>query len=207
MNILFKIGVSVIAIVLAIIHVTVPSIKIDIITLILIVLAIIPWIIPYIRGFEIPGVVKITLPDTKSATDKLKKEPIIIKTKPAHLKIKSYTPEVTVKPTKEDPFLSLRKVYKEDPNLALVGFRIEIEKRIYTLAEKSGISTERTGLQRLVRELIKNEIISSSAASGLLELIALGNQAAHGASVNKDAAEWVLDIGPSILIQLDDEGT
>ena len=114
---------------------------------------------------------------------------------------------ISVKPSKEDPFLSLRKVYKEDPNLALVGFRIEIEKRIYTLAEKSGISTERTGLQRLVRELIKNEIISSSAASGLLELIALGNQAAHGASVNKDAAEWVLDIGPSILIQLDDEGT
>jgi hypothetical protein len=41
------------------------------------------------------------------------------------------------------------------------------------------------------------------AASGLMELIALGNRAAHGAAVSPDAGSWMLDVGPSILLQLD----
>lgn len=201
---------SLIAIAIAAAHIFLPSVTIDAITLTLLVLAAFPWLLPYIQDFEIPGVVKISLPETKAATDKLK-EDHIIKVKPAQLKITTYPATITATPAApsdqeilESTFESLRRISETEPNLALVGFRIEIEKRIVRLAQFFDLKTERVGLNRLVRELTKREIISSDAGSGLTELIALGNQAAHGADVTREAAEWVLDVGPSILTQLED---
>ena len=198
-----KILVSFVAIVISAAHIFMPSVTIDAITLILFLLAVLPWLLPYIKEFEIPGVVKISLPETKAATDKLGEDQII-KLKPVHLKADTLPPRVTVTGSKEPPFEYLRRASETEPNLALVGFRIEIEKRIIRLAETSGISTDRVGLHRLVGELVERDVISKSSASGLIELIALGNQAAHGANVTREAAEWVLDVGPSILMRLED---
>jgi hypothetical protein len=196
-----KILISFFAIAIAAAHIFMPSVTIDVITLILLVLAVLPWLLPYIKDFEIPGVVKISLPETKAATDKLKKDQII-QLKP--LKITTYPPKARVISSKERPFEYLRRVSETEPNLALVGFRIEIEKRIIRLAEIFDIPADGASLQRLVSELVKRDVISKSSASGLIELIALGNQAAHGANVTKEAAEWVLDVGPSILMRLED---
>jgi hypothetical protein len=210
MKIVTKIILSLIAIVIAGAHIFLPSVTIDAITIALLVLATLPWLLPYIKDFEIPGVVKISLPETKAATDKLKEEHII-NAKSARFKITTYPATITATPAAqtdqeilESTFESLRRISETEPNLALVGFRIEIEKRIVRLAQFFDLKTERIGLSRLVRELIKREIISTNAGSGLTELIALGNKAAHGANVTREAADWVLDVGPSILTQLQD---
>ena len=180
----------------------IPSITIDTITLVLIVLAALPWLIENIKEFEIPGVVKITLPDAKAVTDKIEEDRIVL-VSPAELKLKGYAPTVVVSEKPDTTIDILRSVADSDPNLALVGFRIEVEKRITRLAQLNGLSTERRGLHRLIRELSDRKILSSSATGGLLDLVALANRAAHGAEVTRDAAEWVLDVGPSILRQLD----
>ncbi len=199
---IWKFGVSVVAIFLVVIHLFVPSITVDTITLILLIIALLPWIIPYIRGFEIPGVVKITFPEMKAATDKVKSGEVnIVNVKTEELKLTEHP--VTIVHGPLDPFETLRKVYAEDPNLALVGFRIEIEKRLIQLAEASDIPKERRSLNRLLSELVRKEIVSSTVASGLSDLIALGNRAAHGVTVDHDAGQWVLDVGPSILAELD----
>ena len=39
-----------------------------------------------------------------------------------------------------------------------------------------------------------------------MELVALGNRAAHDATVSSDAGSWLLDVGPSILLKLDSLG-
>ena len=205
-----KIIISLIAIAIAAAHIFLPLVTIDAITLTLLVLAALPWLLPYIKDFEIPGVVKISLPETKAATDKLKKDHII-KAKCAQINLTAYPATITATSAApsdqeilESTFESLRRISETEPNLALVGFRIEIEKRIYRLAQIFDLKTERISLIRLVSELTKREIISSDAGSGLTELIALGNQAAHGADVTREAADWVLDVGPSILTQLED---
>ncbi|MET0076406.1 MAG: hypothetical protein ABW130_19330 [Candidatus Thiodiazotropha lotti] len=210
MKIFTKILMSLIAIAVAAAHMFLPSVTIDAITLTLLVLAAFPWLLPYIKDFEIPGVVKISLPETKAATDKLKKD-YIIKAKPAEFKLTTHPATITATPEApteqqalESTFQSLRRISETEPNLALVGFRIEIERRIVRLAQIFDLNTDRIGLSRLVRELVKREIISNDAGSGLTELIALGNQAAHGADVTREAADWVLDVGPSILTQLED---
>ena len=85
----------------------------------------------------------------------------------------------------------------------MVAFRIEIEKRIFALAELVYGEEKSQPLGRIVRKLIQEKIIQQSAASGLLDLIALGNRAAHGTKVSKEAANFVLEEGPFIIDRLD----
>ncbi len=191
-----KITMSMIALTLALLHQFVPTAKIDATTLVLIAVAILPWILNYIKGFEIPGVVKIDLIDAKAATDK------IVQPGVGGIAITGHAPTVKVEP-RPDSFASLRTVYESDANLALVGFRIEVEKRIRELARANGLGNDRDTLQRLIRDLTNRGVILPDAGSGLIEMIALGNRAAHGAEVSAEAAAWVLDVGPSILLQLD----
>jgi len=197
-----KILVSVAAVALAAGHQILPSVKIDTITLVLLAIAVLPWIIRYVKEFEIPGVVKITMPEAKAATDKLDEDNIVL-VSPAELKLKGHAPTVVVSEDPDTSVDNLRSIAESDPNLAMVGFRIEIEKRIRRLAELNGMITERRGLHRQIRELNEAGILSGSATSGLLDLVGLANRAAHGDEVTPDAAQWVLDEGPRILRQLD----
>jgi hypothetical protein len=179
-------------------HRVFPHVTLDAIDWALIVIAILPWILQYLRGFEIPGIVKIDLADTKAATDK------VTRAQPTagQITLEGHPPRVIIGGDSEQ-FANLRTIYDTDPNLALVGFRIQIEKRLRDLAAARQISDSKMPLQRLLHELINQNLIPSEIASGLMELIALGNRAAHGVTVSPDAAGWLLDIGPDVLLRLD----
>jgi hypothetical protein len=182
------------AIFLAILHIINPKLGIDAILISLLIIAALPVIIPFLKSLELPGGVRIEFKDIKAATDKI----ISLKTE---ISAKTSTSEVMLEI--EDPFSTLRHIAEIDPNLSLVGFRIEIEKRLLRLAEQNNIATFRKPLQSIVRSLIETEMLPGPVASGLIELISMGNSAAHGANVSRDAVEWVLDVGPSILNALD----
>jgi hypothetical protein len=191
------------AILLAILHIFSPGLGIDATLISLLILAALPRIIPFLKTIELPGGVKIEFKDVKAATDKIFEYEGNIETtlKPESLYSMTKTSSLTL--AKEDPFLVLRHVAEIDPNLGLVGFRVEIEKRLLVLAEKNNLDTYRKPLSNIVRMLQDRNIIPIHEASGLMELVGLGNRAAHGASVSPDAANWVLDVGPSILSSLD----
>ncbi|MHB9073094.1 MAG: hypothetical protein ACYC6G_06180 [Desulfobaccales bacterium] len=179
----------------AILHLIRPSLGIDTIFIALLIIAFFPWLLPFLKTLEFPGGVKIEFKDVKEATDKI----IKLEGK-AEIKTATFG-DLTVE--RGDSFLALRHVSEIDPNLGLVGFRIEIEKRLLALANKNNIDTLRKPLSRIVRELQNRELIPIDVSSGLMDLIGLGNSAAHGAEVSPDAANWVLEMGPSILNSLD----
>jgi hypothetical protein len=200
-NFLWKALITLAALSLAATHVFLPSFQVDLILLMLLVLAGLPWFAKFIKAFEIPGVVKIDLAEAKAATDKITSVGVLAGK--ATLKLQGHGAMVQAEPAKPDPLEYHRKVFGSDPNLALVGFRIEIEQRINDLAMKFGVERN-CGLQRAIQVLASTGVLPSAVASGLIELVALGNRAAHGAKVTPEAAEWVSDVGPSILIQLDE---
>ena len=55
----------------------------------------------------------------------------------------------------------------------------------------------------IVEHLEDKGFLKDYVFSGLSELIRLGNNAAHGDKVNKNAIDWVLNIGPQIFRDLD----
>ncbi len=165
-------------------HAICPNIKIDSITLGLFIIAILPWITSIIESAKFPGGWEIKFRDLKEAAEKISPKEELAE--------------------ELDESLSFVKIAEYDPNIALVALRIEIEKRLRELAKLAKIENFRMPLSKLLRELQRKEILTSSVFSGLQEIIMAGNQAAHGAKVEPTIADWAFTYGPKILAALDE---
>jgi hypothetical protein len=182
-----KVLLSVIAISAIIGRMLWPEIKIDSITLGLFILALLPWFSEIIESAKLPGGWEIKFRDMQKAAEKVVEQV----SQQATSEEKTLAPADTIEPA----FLHIAE---RDPNLALAGLRIEIEKRLRLLAQNYQIP-ERRSLTLILRELQKREILTTSALSGLQELIYAGNEAAHGAKIEDGVADWAISYGPVIL--------
>ncbi len=180
-----KIAITVAAVLALIARVVFPTIRVDAVSLGLIVVALLPWLSPLIKSIELPGGFKIELQDIKDAAEKVTSgEPAVA--------------ALAVAP----PAPSFMAIADQDPRLAIVGLRIEIEKRLRALAEHAGIP--RAGsLSRLTNDLERQGVLHPQSAAGLRDLIGLGNQAAHGALVAPEVAYSAVEFGPRVLHVLD----
>jgi len=157
-------------------HLFVGSFSVDVIAIILLVLAILPWLFPYLKSFELPGGFKIELKDVQKAFEKV-------------------TPDDTA---------SVKDVPTDlDPQLALVALRIDIEKLIRSY--QTDIGNKHSSLSIRIQVLANEGILSRDVAEGILELIKLGNAAAHGAEVDKDAAEFALYKSGAVIKRLEEQ--
>jgi hypothetical protein len=95
-------------------------------------------------------------------------------------------------------------VAKSDPNLALAGLRIEIERRLIAMAKATGKHVERESAGQLMRFLHNEKLLSDPEYSTLQELLVLLNRAVHGAYVDSNTAQWAIDVGPKIIAALDE---
>ena len=199
---------------LLVIHIFWPKLGIDIISITLLIIAALPFsgsllkmmASSGVKNLELPGGIKIELADAKAATDKVNRgwasivapAPIVSGT------ATSSTPEdPQIQVSTEDPVSFIREVANKDANLSLVAFRIEVEKRIRKIAKNHQIESQKTPLGKLIREIQNQNILPPEVSGGLMDLVALGNRAAHGIEVEPNAAEWVLDFGASIILMLD----
>lgn len=115
-----QIGISIFAIILAITHIAKPDIPIDSITLAFIIIAIIPWFFPLIKSMEIPGGWKITFRDIENIKLQAEDAGFVLSNDEKNQKDK----------------YSFELVADEDPTLALAGIRIELEKKLNSIAKK-----------------------------------------------------------------------
>ena len=180
-----KAAISVIAVLVALAHLIWPHIAIDAITFGLLVVALLPWLAPLVKSVELPGGLKVELQEVQKAAEKAKEAGLLTQS--------ADTPKI------EHTFLT---VAQSDPNLALAGFRIEIERRLVALCEKNGIATKNRGLGHLLRSLDEQRVLTPAQSSAIADLASLLNSATHGAKVEPEAAQWALDIAPELLESL-----
>ena len=90
-----------------------------------------------------------------------------------------------------------------DPNLALVGLRIEIEKRLRRLCNRRRLP-EVASINELFRNLRRADVLDDELYHGLEWIITAGNRAAHGAKVDDGVTGWAVQYGPRILASLDE---
>lgn len=174
------------ALLMAIAHALFPGITIDAITLSLIVVAIVPWLGPVFKSVELPGGVKVEYQQKlEEAAQRAGKAGLLS----------------TVESRARRQY-SFQLVAEEDPNLALAGLRIELERQLKALAEAVGVGTSMQGARRLVTELWKQGALSEEERSVLADLLDLLNDAVHGVAVDHRASTWAMDIGPRLLESL-----
>jgi hypothetical protein len=182
-----KLAISAIALGVILARVIWPNLRIDAITLGLLIVAVLPWLAELIESAKFPGGWEVKFRNVQSAAQKVLQEA------PAA----AATAEPDLIGFERGPFQ-----FWTDPNIALVALRIEIEKRIREIARRAGISDDRSML-RLFNRLRERGVLQQSALNGLQELVAAGNQAAHGARVEPNVAAWALDYGPQVIAVLD----
>jgi hypothetical protein len=183
--------ISTVAVVLVIIHIAWPKLTVDLITVALLVIAIIPWLGTLFKVVELPGGVKVEYHELQKITASAKKAGLLKKKSTKRARS-------TKKPVYQEIAL-------EDPNLALAGLRIEIEKRLIEIAKSREIKVDKAGIATLSRILKEQNILTPQEHSVILEIVVLLNFAVHGAKVDDDAAKWALDVGSQILHALDEK--
>jgi hypothetical protein len=180
-----KLIVTLGALSLVLAHLIWPSLAIDGITLGLVAIAIIPWLAPLVKSLEFPGGWKVELREMKAATERAKEAGLLERG-----------------PNGPQPTPSFLIVAESDPNLALAGLRIELERRLVTLCEAREIQPRSRGMSQLLRTLGEHGVLTSDQRAALDDLTGLLNSAVHGAAVEPRAAEWALRMGPDLLESL-----
>ena len=95
-------------------------------------LAVLPWIVDAVEKISVPGGFELVL---NRAEQRIQELPV---------------PAPEARPPQRHVFLD---VYEDDPQLALAGLRIEIEKRLRRLADQHGIATGGRTINALLREV------------------------------------------------------
>jgi hypothetical protein len=178
--------VTLAALLLALAHLIWPKLAIDAITLGLLAIAVIPWLAPLIKSLELPGGWKVELQEMYQVTTRAQSAGLI-------------DPDVGA-PTPEHSF---QLIADRDPNLALAGLRIEIERRLLRLSEQHQIPLRSRGISQILKELDKRGILTNDQRSVLADLMGLLNSAVHGATVDQAASTWAMEIAPGLLQSLD----
>ncbi len=183
-----RLVVSAGALLFALLHIFWPQLAIDATTLALIVVAILPWLAPLIKSLEFPGGLKIEFQELQEAT---------IRAESAGL--------LSTKSSQVEADFSFQSVAIRDPNLALAGLRIEIEKRLSRLAEIHELNPHRQmGVGQALRALEQADVLTNNERSILADMVNMLNSAVHGAEVDPRAASWAIEIGPRLLTSLDE---
>jgi hypothetical protein len=172
---------------IAVLHLVIPHLTIDAITLVLILVAMVPWLLPLFKSVELPGGVKLEFQDLQAAERRA-----------ANAGLLDERP--VVQPGYE---YSFQIVADEDPNLALAGLRIEIVRRLVKLAEGANLGSAKLSIGRLLRVLGERGILTNEQQTVLADMVGLLNSAAHGAVADQQSASWALSVGPRLLATLD----
>lgn len=182
-----RIGISVISVAFIVVHILFPQLAIDGVTFALIVLAFLPWLAPIFKSLELPGVLKVEFQDLVKVQMNADKAGLL-----SPISEQEQMPEYT-----------FQVIANEDPNLALAGLRIEIEKRLQWIAESKNINTKNKGVGGLMRSLHEAGSLSHGEYSVLADMIGMLNAAVHGAEVDKRAVNWAMETGSRLLKSLD----
>lgn len=173
-----RVAISATATLLIIFHLFVPKISVDAITLGLLVAGVVPWLSSIFKGLEFPGGWKIEFQELKEITERARSANLLS--------------------DDDGAAYSFELVAEHDPNLALAGIRIELERKLRELAGHD--STYRpVGIGNLTRTLHKNGALTNTQASLINDLAPMLNQAAHGATIDSRGSDWAITVAPRIL--------
>jgi hypothetical protein len=178
-----KLVITLVAISLVATHLRFPDLAIDHITLGLLAFAVLPWLSTLFKSIALPGGWKVEFQKIEAAGRQ----------------VTASSPEVAVAPVELPAYIQTVDL---DPNLALVGLRIEIEKRLRELAGRLKLNARRP-IWALLRDFRIQAVLNDTSVNGLQDLIEAGNAAAHGAKVDPSLSQWSIEQGPQILAVLD----
>jgi len=174
-------------------HLRWPTLQIDAIAIVLLVLCFIPWLGNLFKSLEMPGGWKIDFNENRfiKATEVAEESGLLV----------PQSASLTGNTQSGMEYAVLLEAY---PRLAVLDLRIDIEKRLRELANRNGISDKKASATTLTRELAKRGVLTDPESVALLGILASLNSVVHGADISKANAEQVLEVGKRLIDSLDE---
>ncbi len=179
---IIKIIITAVALCAIALHMFFPQITIDAVSIGLLLVGILPWLSSLFDTVEFPGGWKFHFNLQQTAK----------KAENAGLLSSSLT-------KKDERMYSFQIIGDNDPNLALAGLRIEIEKSLMGIAEKNKIFVKKASIEFTLDLLHGHAILSEDEVKTLKSLITLLDQAVHGKKIDSRGYEWAMTYGPRLL--------
>jgi hypothetical protein len=172
-------------------HLIWPNLKIDAVTLTLFGIAIAPWLGSIFKSLEMPGGLKFEFKDFAQAVTNAETAGLLVP--------KKIAPRGQLQ--SDATYSALLETY---PRLAVISLRIDIEKRLRELADRSGIADQKASATTLTRKLENLNVLTEPESVALQSILASLNPVVHGADISRSSAEQVLEVGKRLIDSLDD---
>jgi hypothetical protein len=186
-----KIIITITAVGLAAAHIIFPKINIDNITVILIGMALVPWLEPLFKSVGLPGGISFRFQDLELLEAEAEKAGLIT--------TNNFNNEsATLLP--EYDFI---EIADKNPELAFLSLRIEIEKKLRSIATSYHIATANLSATGILKQFEQKHILNKNESSVLQKMLSFFNKAAHASAYDGRLARWVHTNGPSIINNLE----
>lgn len=160
------------------------------VTVSLLLVALLPWLVQQLEFFKLPGGIELKMRKFESISEQAQEMGLFTEPEPNS--------------AVADP--AFVRVWQEDPNLALAGLRIEIEKRLFKLAQHLDKNVpDRLTLGQAFSIIKKSERLDFKYVALLSDLLPSLNAASHGKDIDPRVAEWAITDGRKILAALDEK--
>jgi hypothetical protein len=167
------------------VHLLFPQIRIDTLALTFLFFSFIPWIFPFFRSVELPGGVRIELRELKEIQKQMAEIGLLKKRKKGRKKY------------------SFESISAQDPSLALIGLRIELERILRSIAQANGLKERKKNIQKLTLSLSRADAITTEEQLVIHDLLSLLDPVARGAFVDVQVFQWAMTTGVAILESLE----
>jgi hypothetical protein len=191
---ILRIFITVSAIIVAGIHLFWPAITIDAITITLLVIAIIPWLQPFIKSFELPGGLKIEYQDVQKISQKAERSGLL-------------NPEPKGSGGGISPYYAFQRK-NEDPVLIFSSLLLDLENQLRSLLDAypgSGGYHENDNIYNLLISLKLHNVLTASEVDTLKDVINILYSGIHGAKIDESIITWATDVVPTIISSLVDK--
>lgn len=190
-KLILKIIITVTAIGLATVHIIFPKINIDHITVILMGMALVPWVEPLFKSVGLPGGISFRFQELELLEKEAKKAGLISSD--------NYNDEVaTLAPEYE-----LSEIADNNPELSLISLRIEIEKKLRSIATSNNIATATLSATGILKQFEQKNILNQNESSVLKKMLSFLDKATHEPVQDVRLSNWVSENGPSIIKNLE----
>jgi hypothetical protein len=187
---LLKIILTSVALLVATAHIIYPAAKIDMITVSLLAIAIIPWLEPLFKSVTLPGGFQFQFQDLKKLETDARQAGLI-------------TPDSNNESLNIAEPSSFLEIVKENKEMALLTLKIEIEKKLREIAMSHLINTTNLSTASIIDLLKQKNILAENETSVLQNMLSVLSRGATKPENAAQNADWVIENGPSIISNLE----
>ena len=166
--------------------------KVDSITILILFILSIPFVAQYLRKAKLPGA-EFEFKEEIHETQKLVELSIERAKKAESAGEAKFLSFETFK------LSSVRELLDADPVLALAALRIEIERKLRSVADFLDVPTrDKLSIPKIIDALRQKELLSFEQISALRKIVNMCNKAIHGFAVSREEAKEIIDLSEEL---------